>query len=65
MVEAPKGELGFYLVSDGTIAPYRCGIRSPSFINLTVLRELCVGWKLADIIVNFGTLDINVGEVDR
>jgi len=65
MVEAPKGELGFYLVSDGTIAPYRMGIRSPSFINLTVLRELCVGWKLADIIVNFGTLDINVGEVDR
>ena len=65
MVEAPKGELGFYLVSDGTIAPYRMGIRSPSFINLPVLRELCVGWKLADIIVNFGTLDINVGEVDR
>ena len=64
-VEAPKGELGFYLVSDGTIAPWRCGIRSPSFINLTVLRELCVGWKLADLIVNFGTLDINVGEVDR
>ncbi len=64
-VEAPKGELGFYLVSDGTIAPWRCGIRSPSLINLTVLRELCVGWKLADLIVNFGTLDINVGEVDR
>ena len=64
-IEAPKGELGFYLVSDGTIAPYRCGIRSPSFINLTVLREICVGWKLADLIVNFGTLDINVGEVDR
>ncbi|MDP7619478.1 MAG: NADH-quinone oxidoreductase subunit D, partial [Dehalococcoidia bacterium] len=64
-VEAPKGELGFYLVSDGTIAPWRCGIRSPSFINLTVLRELCIGWKLADLIVNFGTLDINVGEVDR
>ena len=64
-VEGPKGELGFYLVSDGTIAPWRCGIRSPSFINLTVLRELCVGWKLADLIVNFGTLDINVGEVDR
>ena len=65
MVEAPKGELGFYLVSDGSIAPYRMGIRSPSYINLTVLRELCVGWKLADIIVNFGSLDINVGEVDR
>jgi NADH-quinone oxidoreductase subunit D len=64
-IEATKGELGFYLVSDGTIAPWRCGIRSPSFINLSVLREICAGWKLADLIVNFGTLDINVGEVDR
>ncbi|MBI4282084.1 MAG: NADH-quinone oxidoreductase subunit D [Chloroflexi bacterium] len=64
-VEAPKGELGFYVVSDGSIAPYRCKIRSPSFINLTVLKELVVGWKLADMIVTFGSLDINMGEVDR
>ena len=64
-VESPKGELGFYLVSDGSIAPYRCKIRSPSFINLTVLRDLLVGWKLADMIVTFGSLDINMGEVDR
>ncbi|MEE9199665.1 MAG: NADH-quinone oxidoreductase subunit D [Dehalococcoidia bacterium] len=64
-VEAPKGELGFYLVSDGSISPYRCKIRSPSFINLTVLRDLCVGWKLADMIVIFGSFDINMGEVDR
>ena len=64
-VESPKGELGFYLVSDGGIAPYRCKIRSPSFINLTILRELLVGWKLADMIVTFGSLDINMGEVDR
>lgn len=64
-VESPKGELGFYLVSDGSIAPYRCRIRSPSLINLTVLRELLVGSKLADMIVTFGTIDVNMGEVDR
>jgi NADH-quinone oxidoreductase subunit D len=64
-VEAPKGELGFYLVSDGSIAPYRCKIRAPSFINLTVIRELLVGWKLADMIVTLGSIDINMGECDR
>ena len=64
-VEAPKGELGFYLVSDGAISPYRCKIRAPSFINLTVLRELSIGWKLADLIVILGSVDINMGEVDR
>ncbi|MBI4199321.1 MAG: NADH-quinone oxidoreductase subunit D [Chloroflexi bacterium] len=64
-VESPKGELGFYLVSDGGIAPYRCKVRSPSFINLTVLRDLLVGWKLADMIVTFGSIDVNMGEVDR
>ena len=64
-VEAPKGELGFYLVSDGTIAPYRCKIRSPSLINLTLLKEMLVGWKLADMIVTVGSLDFNMGEVDR
>ena len=64
-VESPKGELGFYLVSDGTIAPYRCKIRSPSMINLSVLSDLLVGYKLADLIVTFGSTDINMGEVDR
>lgn len=64
-VEGPKGELGFYLVSDGGIAPYRCAIRSPSMINLTVLREILVGWKMADLITTFGSIDINMGEVDR
>ena len=64
-VEAPKGELAFYLVSDGSISPYRCKIRSPSLINLTVLRELLIGWKLADMIVTLGSIDINMGEVDR
>ena len=64
-VEASKGELGFYLVSDGGIAPYRCKIRSPSLINLTVTEHLLVGWKLADMIVSLGSVDINMGEVDR
>ena len=64
-IESPKGELGFYLISDGTIAPYRCKIRGPSFVNLTLLKEMMVGYKLADGIVSLGSLDFNVGEVDR
>ena len=64
-VEAPKGELGFYIVSDGGISPYRCKIRAPSFMNLTVLRELLVGWKMGDLIIIFGSTDVIMGEVDR
>jgi NADH-quinone oxidoreductase subunit D len=64
-IEAPKGELGFYLVSDGTIAPYRMHVRAPSLINLTLMKQMLVGWKLADAIVSFGSLDVNMGEVDR
>ena len=63
--ESPKGELGFYLVSDGSIAPYRCHVRAPSFINLSLFKEMLVGWKLADAIVSLGSLDFNMGEVDR
>jgi NADH-quinone oxidoreductase subunit D len=64
-VESPKGEMGFYLVSDGSIAPYRCKIRSPSLINLTLLRDMLVGHKLADMVVTLGSIDVNMGEVDR
>jgi len=64
-VENPKGELGFYVVSDGTANPYRYHVRSPSFINLTVLRELCKGHKVADIVGILGSIDIVLGEVDR
>ena len=64
-VESPKGELGFYLVSDGGISPYRCKIRAPSFLNLTLLKEMTVGGKIGDLIVNFGSIDIVLGEVDR
>jgi NADH-quinone oxidoreductase subunit D len=64
-IEAPKGELGFYLVSDGSIKPYRCHIRAPSFINLSLMRAMMVGWKMSDAIVSLGSLDFNMGEVDR
>ncbi|MBI4285424.1 MAG: NADH-quinone oxidoreductase subunit D [Chloroflexi bacterium] len=64
-VEAPKGELGFYLVSDGSIAPYRFHCRAPSLINLTALRDMMIGWKVADAIIIFGSIDICMGEVDR
>jgi NADH-quinone oxidoreductase subunit D len=64
-IEGPKGELGFYLVSDGSVNPYRFHVRAPSFINLQVLRELMTGMKIADAIVIFGSIDICLGEVDR
>ncbi|MFC1918465.1 NADH-quinone oxidoreductase subunit D [Chloroflexota bacterium] len=64
-IEAPKGELGFYLASDDSIAPYRCHIRPTSLINLTALREMVAGWKVADLILIFGSIDICLGEVDR
>jgi len=64
-IEAPKGELGFYLVSDDSIAPYRCHVRPTSLINLTALREMVRGWKVADLILIFGSIDICLGEVDR
>ena len=64
-IEAPKGELGFYLVSDGSSGPYRYHIRAPSFINLTVLEDMCLGHKVADTIVILGSIDIVLCEVDR
>ena len=63
--ENPKGELGFYCVSKGDANPYRYHIRSPSFINLTALEEMCVGHKVADIVAILGSIDIVLGEVDR
>jgi NADH-quinone oxidoreductase subunit D len=64
-IEAPRGELGFYLVSDNSIAPYRFHVRAPTLINLTALREMMVGWKVADAIIIFGSIDICMAEVDR
>jgi NADH-quinone oxidoreductase subunit D len=64
-IESPKGELGFYLVSDGGPAPYRFHVRSPSLINLSALKDMVVGRSVADAIVILGSIDINVGEIDR
>jgi NADH-quinone oxidoreductase subunit D len=64
-IEASTGELGFYLVSDGSIAPYRFRVRSPELLNLTVLRDISIGWKIADLIAIFASIDIALGEVDR
>jgi NADH:ubiquinone oxidoreductase subunit D len=64
-IEAPKGELGFYVVSDGGPNPYRYHVRAPSFINLTPLAEMIKGHKVGDAIAIFGTVDINMGECDR
>jgi NADH-quinone oxidoreductase subunit D len=64
-IEAPKGELGFYLVSDGSPNPYRYRVRPPSLVNLTVLEDMCLGRNVADIVVILGSIDIVLGEVDR
>jgi NADH-quinone oxidoreductase subunit D len=64
-VEGPKGELGFYVVSDGSTQPYRLHVRPSSFINLQVLPELVRGHLVADLIAVIGTLDIVLGEIDR
>jgi NADH-quinone oxidoreductase subunit D len=64
-VEAPKGELGFYIVGDGTANPYRCRIRPPSFLNLQVVPEMVRGAFIADLVAVIGTTDIVLGEVDR
>ncbi|MCW8860582.1 MAG: NADH dehydrogenase (quinone) subunit D [Deltaproteobacteria bacterium] len=64
-VEAPKGELGFYLVSDGSAHPFRMKIRPPSFVNLQGLPQMVEGRLLADVIAVIGTLDIVLGEIDR
>jgi len=64
-IEAPKGELGFYLISDGSPNPYRYRVRPPSFINLTTLEDTCLGQTIADVVVILGSVDIVLGEVDR
>jgi NADH-quinone oxidoreductase subunit D len=64
-VEAPKGEFGVYLVSDGTNKPYRCHIRAPGFAHLSAMDHLCRGHMLADVTAILGSIDIVFGEVDR
>jgi NADH-quinone oxidoreductase subunit D len=64
-IEAPKGELGYYIVSDGTVQPYRVRIRPPSFVNLQAFDKMVRGHMVADVVAIIGTLDIVLGEVDR
>ncbi len=64
-VENPKGEVGFYIVSDGSPRPYRMKIRSASFVNLQALPKMCEGSLIADVVAVIGTLDIVLGEIDR
>ncbi|HEY3311165.1 MAG TPA: NADH-quinone oxidoreductase subunit D [Anaerolineales bacterium] len=64
-VEHPKGELGFYVISNGKPNPYRYHIRSSSFINITSLEKMCVGTKIADFVAILGMVDIVLGELDR
>jgi NADH:ubiquinone oxidoreductase subunit D len=64
-VEAPKGELGFYIVSDGTGRPYRLRLRAPSFVHASAIPRLCKGHMIADVIAVIGTIDIVMGECDR
>jgi NADH-quinone oxidoreductase subunit D len=64
-VEAPKGEFGVYLVSDGTNKPYRAKLRAPGFPHLAAMDYLCRGHQLADVSAILGSLDIVFGEVDR
>jgi NADH-quinone oxidoreductase subunit C/D len=64
-VEGPKGELGFYVISNGKPNPWRYHVRAPSFINLTAFGPMCIGQKIADVVGVLGSIDIVLGEVDR
>jgi NADH-quinone oxidoreductase subunit D len=64
-IESPRGEMGYYVVSDGTPKPYRVHMRSPSYANLQALEKMCVGRLLADVVAAIGSIDIVLGEIDR
>jgi NADH-quinone oxidoreductase subunit D len=64
-IETPRGELGFYIVSDGSSKPYRVKIKTPSFMNLMALETLAKGRLLADVVAIIGSMDIVLGEIDK
>jgi NADH-quinone oxidoreductase subunit D len=65
VIESPRGELAFYVASDGSAKPLRVKVRSPSFVNLQALPKLCEGRLIADVVACIGTIDIVLGEIDR
>jgi NADH-quinone oxidoreductase subunit D len=64
-VENPRGELGYFIISDGSTSPYRVKVRAPSFVSLQILNELCKGYMVADVVAILGSIDIVLGEIDR
>jgi NADH-quinone oxidoreductase subunit D len=64
-VESPRGEMGYYVVSDGTAKPYRVHMRGPSFANLQSLAKMCEGQLIADVVAAIGSIDVILGDVDR
>ena len=64
-IESPKGELGFYLVSDGTNKPWRFRVRPPSFVNLSALSAMVEGRLISDVVAVIGSIDIVLAEIDR
>ena len=64
-VENPRGELGYFIISDGSLNPYRVKVRAPSFVNMEVFGELCKGHMVADVVAILGSIDIVLGEIDR
>ena len=64
-IESPRGEMGYYVVSDGTAKPYRVHMRSPSYANLQALNKMCEGRLIADVVAAIGSIDIVLGEIDR
>ncbi|HRN27408.1 MAG: NADH-quinone oxidoreductase subunit D [Ignavibacteriaceae bacterium] len=64
-VENPRGELGYFIISDGSTTPYRVKVRAPSFVSMQILNELCKGYMVADVVTILGSIDIVLGEIDR
>jgi len=64
-IESPRGEMGYYIISDGTAKPYRVHMRSPSYVNLQALPKMCEGRLIADVVAAIGSIDIVLGEIDR
>ena len=64
-VEAPKGELGYFIISDGSVNPARVKVRAPSFVSLSAIGQMAKGYLVADVVAILGSLDIVLGEIDR